>query len=180
MRRVGSAVVTAWAAAAVMVLAGCGGGGDGNPGADPGVLTIDAVREDLRAALKAGGFEQASFLDDRSEAMRRRPCQVMGQLRTPTAPDRKATERAVAELEKRGWQATEPMADENGTGWALDRSGWTLSLLSGTASEEGAGAFLPTEAQDPAGEQGQVQAFEGLSFHAYGQECGQAAATASP
>lgn len=144
------------------------------------MLTFDAVREDLRAALKAGGFGQASFADEQSEVMRRRPCQVMGQLRTPTPPDRKAAERAVAELEKRGWQASDPMADESGVGWALDRAGWTLSFLSGAASDEGVGAVLPPEAQDWAGEQGRTEAFKGLSFYGYGQECGQAGAAASP
>ncbi|MFF4268464.1 hypothetical protein [Streptomyces sp. NPDC001536] len=167
-----SAVVTAWVAA--VALTGCGGDGDDGPAADRQVLTTDAVRKDLQAALKAGGFGQPSYVDGRSGAIRN-PCQVMGRLRTRTAPDRKATERAVAELEKRGWQATEPMADRSGVGWALDHdAGWTLSFLSGVASEEGVGTVLQSEEQDGAG------AFKGLSFLAFGKKCGQAAATASP
>ncbi|MER6185980.1 hypothetical protein [Streptomyces sp. NPDC001652] len=181
MRRVASAVVTAWVAA--VALTGCGGDGDGGPAArrtasgtpaDQRVLTTDAVHRDLRAALKAGGFGQPSFAAEQSEVMRRRPCQVMGQLRTQSAPDRKATERAVAELVERGWRANEPMADGSGIGWALDRSGWELSFLSGVASGEGVGGFLSDAEQDRA------EAFKGLSFYGYGKKCGQAAATASP
>ncbi|MES5821470.1 hypothetical protein [Streptomyces sp. RG80] len=167
------------AGVAVMALAGCGGdgdgGGDGAPaaGADRRVVTTDAVRADLRAALKAGGFGQPSFVDEQSAAMKRRPCQVMGQLRMPT-PDRKATERAVAELVERGWRKTEPMEYGDGVGWALNRGGWELSFLAGVASEEGVGAAVP------AGGQGQAEVFKGLSFYGYGQKCGQAGATASP
>ncbi|MCX5364020.1 hypothetical protein OG864_35650 [Streptomyces sp. NBC_00124] len=168
-----SAVVTAWVAA--VALTGCGGDGNDGPAADQRVLTTDAVRKDLQAALKAGGFGQPSYVDAQSELMRRRPCQVMGRLRTHTAPDRKAAERAVAELEKRGWQATEPMADRSGVGWALDHdAGWTLSFLSGVASEDGVGAVLQGEEQDGEG------AFKGLSFLGFGKKCGQAGATASP
>ncbi|MFF7444731.1 MULTISPECIES: hypothetical protein [unclassified Streptomyces] len=177
MRRTGIAVGTAWAAA--VALTGCGGDGDAGPAAasaKPRVLTAEAVRGDLRAALEEAGFGKPTFDGADSEQMRKRPCQVAGRLRTSTAPDREAAERAVAEMDRRGWKVSEGMPDDHGVGWALDQSGWSVSFVSGEAGP--AGSTLLGELL--AHEGGEAGDFQGLAFYGFGQNCGETAATASP
>ncbi|MFJ6082299.1 hypothetical protein ACIQI8_12930 [Streptomyces sp. NPDC092369] len=180
MRGVGAVLSAAVTAVVVVGLAGCGGGGDGSGGSeshasavDAGArtVTVSAVQGDVRAALRAGGFGRPAFADERSAALRRHPCQVAARVRTHTVPDRKAAERVVAELKDRGWTAEEPLADESGIAWALDRDGWTLSVVSGEAyPQEMWAALPPAEAGD---------GFKGVAVFGFGR-CDLGTATPTP
>ncbi|MFJ4789555.1 hypothetical protein [Streptomyces sp. NPDC088794] len=181
MRGVGTVLSTAVTVVVAVALAGCGGGdGDGGGGSkgkasavDAGerTVTVAAVQGDVRAAVAAGGFGRPAFADERSATMRRHPCQVAARVRTHTAPDRKAAERVVAELTDRGWTAEEPFVDESGIAWALDRDGWTLSVIAGDAYPQEMWAALPPEDGDGG--------FEGVAFFGFGN-CGLGTATPTP
>ncbi|MGW1210348.1 hypothetical protein ACWD5F_12015 [Streptomyces sp. NPDC002499] len=173
MRGVGAVLSAAVTTVVVVALAGCGGG-DGGGGER--AVTVTSVKEDVRAAVAAGGLERRPvFTDEKSRLLDGRPCQVAGEVGTGTAPDRKAADRLVAEMKDRGWKATEPFPDRRAVLWALDRDDWTVTVVSGEASPEEMASGMLSGAVP-----GKEDGFKGVMFYGFGRGCGRGTATPTP
>lgn len=177
MRGVGTAAAVFVAAVA---LAACGGedrsgaaaegGGGSAVAADQGTLTPDAVREDIRAAVAAGGFAPPRFVAAQELLS---SCAAGAVVRVGTKPDPEAVAKVVAGLESRGWREERRRSFAASKAWGLAKGGWALSFVAGRVSEK-AVAFGPAVER-----QGRAEPFEGLVFRGWGT-CGSPSAAESP
>ncbi|MGI5454823.1 hypothetical protein ACQEWB_16930 [Streptomyces sp. CA-249302] len=162
----GMGAVTAVIAAAV-VLTACGGEKGGTDGrADAGVSTSasaavsrDTLREDIRAAVGAGGFGQPGFVAAKNLLG---PCDVGAFVRVGGEPDATAVGKVAAALKGRGWEESLRRSSGAIDQWALEKQGWLLTLSSGTVS-------LKAVSSGPASEeQARAKPFQGLVLRGVG------------
>ncbi|MFJ2262711.1 hypothetical protein ACIOKD_31140 [Streptomyces sp. NPDC087844] len=144
--------LTAGAAVAAVLLAGCGAGtGDGgakSPRSKGGSASASPAEEtrlsratvwrNIRVVVAAGGFDG---VDDGGTPAR---CRVIATVRTDGEPKAAAVSKVVADLKGRGWEQVFRKPEDGGVTWFLTRANWGMYVFLSAPSAENPGAPLFT------------------------------------